>query len=128
MITIRCDPESGLVGLKPLLGHDGFDMDISGTEEAVPNVERAIRTVKERVRRIINTLPYCLPIKFIPYLLFFCVLRINMTPYGDREESPFEQLYGRKLDYKKNMKANFGDYVQTHRNKIDNTMRTRTDG
>eukprot|EP01041_Mallomonas_annulata_P007081 gene7081-14411_t len=123
LLTIRCDPESELVGLKSLFGHDGIEMDITGADEAVPKVERTIRTVKERVRGILNTLPYCLLLKFLPYLLFFCVLRINMTPYGDRVESPFEQLYGRKLDYRKNMKANFGDYVQAHRNKIDNTMK-----
>eukprot|EP01041_Mallomonas_annulata_P021929 gene21929-42111_t len=70
-------------------------MDITGADEAVPKVERTIRTVKESVRGILNTLPYCLPMKFLPYLLFFYVLRINMTPYGDRVESPFEQLYGR---------------------------------
>jgi len=42
--------------------------------------------------------------------------------------SPWEKYFGRKIDYKKNLKASFGDYVQASRNKVDNTMTTRTDG
>jgi len=41
--------------------------------------------------------------------------------------SPWEKYFGRKIDYKKNLKASFGDYVQASRNKVDNTMATRTD-
>ena len=125
---VRCDPESGLVALRPLLGNDGYDMDVTGQEEAVPPVERAIRTIKERVRGIVHTLPYRLPLRFMQYLLFFVILRLNMTPTKIGNESSFEQVYGRKLDYKRNLKAGFGDYVQAHRNKVDNSLTTRADG
>ena len=43
---IRCDPETGLIGLNDTLGKDGFEMDASGQNEKVPQVERAIRTIK----------------------------------------------------------------------------------
>ena len=125
---VRCDPESGLVALQPLLGEDRYDMDVAGQNESVPQIERVIRTVKERVRGFIHTLPYRLPLRFLQYLLFFCVLRMNMTPTVAMSESPFEQLHGRKLDYKRNFKASFGDYVQAHRNTVDNSMNTRADG
>ena len=125
---VRCDPESGLVALQPLLGNSGYEMDVTGQEEAVPPIERAIRTVKERVRGIIHTLPFRLPLRFIQYLLFFVVLRLNMTPTKVSNESAFEQVYGRKLDFKRNLKAGFGDYVQAHRNKVDNSMAPRADG
>ena len=125
---VRCDPECGLVGLQPLLGDKGYEMDITGQEEAVPPVERAIRTIKERVRGTIHTLPFRLPLRFMQYLIFLVVLRLNMTPMASGYESSFEQVYGRKLDYKRNLKASFGEYVQAHRNKVDNSMETRADG
>ena len=125
--TIRCDPENGLITLQELLNHKGFQLDISEQEEAVPQVERKIRTIKERARGIINTLPYNLPLKFIPYLIYFCTTRMNMTPNKDNLCSSWELLYGRKVNYN-NLKASFGDYCQAHRNKIDNTMNMRTDG
>ena len=125
---VRCDPESGLVALRPMLGADGFEMDIAGQEEAVPEIERPIRTIKERARGIIHTLPWNVPLKLLVYLVFFVVLRLSQTAMVAGMESPFERVHGRKIDFRRHLKASFGDYVQAHRNKLDNTMNTRTDG
>ena len=128
--TVRCDPEAGLVALDPKLAENGINLDIAGQEEAVPVAESKIRRIKERARGIINTLPFKIPLKFIAFLIFFCTSRLNMTcNVGDMSGiSPWEKYYGRKIDFKKNLKASFGDYVQASRNKVDNTMATRTDG
>ena len=71
--TIRCDPENGLIALQELLNQKGLYLDISGQEEAIPQVERKIRTIKERARGIINTLPYNSQLNLIPHFIYFCV-------------------------------------------------------
>ena len=109
------------------MNQKGLYLDISGQEEAIPQVERKIRTIKERARGIINTLPYNSQLNLIPHFIYFCVSRLNMTPNKDNTCSAWELLYGRKVNYN-NLRASFGDYCQAHRNKINNSMNTRTDG
>eukprot|EP01041_Mallomonas_annulata_P006942 gene6942-14094_t len=48
---IRCDTESGLIGLQPLIGNENYEMDITGQEEAVPPVGREqSELLKDRTR------------------------------------------------------------------------------
>ena len=54
--------------------------DPAGPGQHVPTVERAIRNIKSKVRGIINTLPYRLPIQWIIYLVEFVTTRINCMP------------------------------------------------
>ena len=78
---LKCDPESGFVALADMLGQEqGILVEAVGNNEHVPVVERKIRVIKERVRGIVNTLPYRLPSKLLGLLVLFCVNRINMTP------------------------------------------------
>ena len=52
----------------------------------------------------------------VTWLVYFCVSRINMVPSsasGDRI-SPRERFLGRKLDYQRDLRVGFGDYVQTY--------------
>ena len=77
-------------------------------------------------RGIYNTLLFKLPVN----LIFFCVMGLNMV-FGVNDHSaasPWEKYNGRKVSLKNNLKASFGDFVQAARNKIDNTLSTRTDG
>ena len=92
--------------------------------------ERSIRTIKERVRGIVNTLPYRVTTVLLGLLVLFCVSRLNMMPTAvdDTNVSPWERFYQRKLDYSKNLKAGFGEYCQCHDNASDNTLTSRTTG
>ena len=126
---VTCDPESGLTAMRDALGtENGIHMEVAGQNEHVPVVERKIRTIKERVRGIYNTLPYKLPTKLLGLLALFCISHVNMIPSTSSPTgaSPWERFYGRKLDYSKNLKESFGDYCQAHDNKSDNTLKTRT--
>ena len=114
-----------------MLGQDhGIVLEAVGNNEHVPIVERKIRVIMERVRGIINTLPYRLPARLLPLLVLFCVNRINMTRSAATfsNASPWERFYGRKIDYKKNLRAGFGEYCQAHTNTADNTLNSRTIG
>ena len=64
-------------------------MDITGQEEAVPSMKRAIRAIKERLRGTIHTLPFRLSLRFIQYPKFFVVLQLNMIPMASGSESAF---------------------------------------
>jgi hypothetical protein len=61
------------------------------------------------------------------WLVSFCVSRINIVPSsvsGDRI-SPREKFIGRKLDYQRDLRVGFGDYVQAHEpNIISQVVRT----
>ena len=105
-------------------------LDVSGQKEKDPFAERTIRVIKERTRGIYNTLPYKLTHKLLSLLVLFSASRISMVPSvsDNTGASGWERFYGIKLDYKKNFKAGFGDYVQAHNNASDNTMKSRTTG
>ena len=72
---VTCDPESGLTAMRDALGtENGIHMEVAGQNEHVPVVERKIRTIKERVRGIYNTLPYKLPTKLLGQLSYFALV------------------------------------------------------
>ena len=108
----------------------GIILDTTGAGEAVAVVERKIRHVKERVRAIINTLPYPLTDKLLQWLVRYAVNRIVLvvTRISIDQISPREKLYGRKLNVAKELKHGFGDYVQVHADTIDNSNKPRTQG
>jgi hypothetical protein len=108
---ILCDNEGGIFAAKKLLNANEIVLNLSSPGQHVPIIERTIRTVKERVRAIISTLPFRVPFSFMKYLISFVVMRINSTTRGNNV-SPRELFTGRKLNYKKDLKFGFGDYAQ----------------
>eukprot|EP01042_Synura_sphagnicola_P036465 gene36465-biopygen6423 len=110
---LRCDPEAGFTAMKDTLSQEyGVTVDAVGAGEHVRIVERGIRTIKERVRGIVNTLPFKLCSMLLVLLVLFCVSRINMVPSKADAIviSPWERFHKRKRDYSKNLKAGFGEY------------------
>ncbi|MEY3186928.1 MAG: hypothetical protein RL675_752, partial [Bacteroidota bacterium] len=99
-------------------------------------VERKIRTIKERIRTILSSIPYKFPKPLLDDLVRFVVIRINQLPNegsGNRI-SPKELFTGNKLDFKrdKSLDVRFGSYchVETanNDNKINNVHLPRTHG
>eukprot|EP01042_Synura_sphagnicola_P036765 gene36765-biopygen25947 len=128
---LRFDPEAGFTAMKDTLSvENGVTVDAVGAGEHVRIVEPGIRMIKERVRGIVNTLPFKLCSMLLVLLVLFCVSRINMLPSmaDSIVISPWERFHKRKLDYSKNLKAGFGEYCQAHDNEGDNTLKPRTTG
>ena len=129
---IRVDGEGGIntewfhnkVGLR------GIILDTTGAGEAVAVVERKIRHIKERVRSVVNTLPFDLSEKLEVWLVKYAVSRIVLAPTRNSNNhiSPREKFSGRKIDVDKEIKHGFGDYVQVHNDVIDNSTKPRTSG
>ena len=112
------------------VGLRGIILDVTGAGEAVAVVERKIRHIKERVRSVINTLPFELSEKLEVWLVKYAVSRIVLAPTRNSIDhiSPREKLSGRKIDVDKEIKHGFGDYVQVHNDVIDNSTKPRTAG
>ena len=97
----------------------------------MPVVERKVRLVKERCRSILVGLPYRLPFKLLAYLVMFVVFCLNCVPVqaAGHVISPKEWLTGRKLSYKRDLRFEFGEYIQARTPRVvSNSMHPRTEG
>ena len=97
--------------------------------EHVPEIERHIRTIRERVRCVYATLPFTkIPKRMLVELVFFFVLNSFLAHDGvSATLSPRSIVHGTNIDFAKHAKLEFGSYVQAHE-EHDNTMATRTTG
>ena len=127
---IRIDGESAVntLSFESKLAALGIILDSTGAEEAVAVAERKIRVIKERVRAIINTVPFSLSELLESWLLRYVVNRLNLVPTRNSVAyvSPREKLYGRKINVDKEFKHGFGDYVQVHTDSVDNSNKPRS--
>ena len=133
-ITLLSDGESALENATRSLVRVGIRAEVNGSGSHAPVVERKIRTIKERIRGILNTLPYDLPMTLLKYLVYFAVSRLNLLPNESGSSvshlsSPREQLFGRKTNYKVDLRHAFGEYIQFSDNTAkSNSMASRTLG
>jgi hypothetical protein len=97
----------------------------------VGEIERFIRTVKERIRATYNSLPFeRLPTRLVTEMVNSAVFWWNSFPGNSAISdclSPSEIVLRRGLDYQKHCQLEFGEYVQTHE-ATDNSMAPRTVG
>ena len=125
--TIPADPE-----FQPLNGMiPGVSFNFCAQGEHVPDIERYVRTVKDRVRSGYNNLPFSrIPRLVVVRLVSNAVFWLNAFPHPDGVSttlSPRYLLTGRHLDYRKHVHLEFGSYAQTHEEHT-NDMRARTLG
>jgi len=125
---IRSDGESAVDsdGLKDKLS---VEVDVTGGE-SLPIVERKIRTLKERFRGAINTLPYNLTTQLEDWLLQHCNYFLNFAPGANSldKRSAREKVKGRLINAKTDLRHGFGDYVQISDQETSNSMEERTRG
>lgn len=126
--TLKFDGESGLAAARDDLEGLGIRINQAVRGEHVPEIERVIRLIKERVRGLLNTLPFALPRTAIIYAVYYCVMMINMTPKNGEAESARERLTGDKFDVKRFGRLMFGSYCQVYiARDHQNGMESRTD-
>ena len=128
---IICDGEKGFRALNQDLLRRGIKLITAGpNRHGVPKVDRRIRMIKERLRCLLNDLPYTLPYGLLYHAVAYVVSRINMIRHSDSTRivlSPREQFTGRRTDYKIDLNISFGDYVETDCRESNNRMRERTE-
>jgi hypothetical protein len=96
------DNESAVTACIPYLNELGIIVNQTSKNEHVPEVERAGRTLKERVRAVWNTLPYKLNNDMIVGLTYYACKMINMFPKANSAGgvAPRELFTGVLIDYK----------------------------
>jgi hypothetical protein len=122
--TILADNESEM--LREEIEESGIKVNIVAKEEHVPEVERQIRVIKERVIQMLwySDLPKRMKIAMVHYVVFW----LNLIPKSDQDYSPKDLILGeQKIDYKVLCQLPFGAFVQLHDDKeITNNMESRT--
>jgi acetolactate synthase regulatory subunit len=107
------------------------ELNICDEDEHIPDIERCIRTVKERTRCTYNAAPFeHFPPQMITEMVFLNVFWLNAFPNKlgvSQTLSPHTIITGLGIDYNKHRRIEYGQYVQTHK-KHDNSMATRTIG
>jgi hypothetical protein len=107
------------------------ELNICGEDEHVPDIERCIRTLKERTRCTYNVTPFDhFPPRMIIEMVFLSVFWVNAFPHKfgvSQTLSPRTIVTGLGIDYDKHCRVEYGQYVQTHE-KDDDTMTPRTIG
>ena len=110
---------------------NGVILNICSANEHVPEIERYIRTLKERVRSIATVLPFKeYPPLLIVEMVYNCVFWLNSFPHEDGVHdtlSPRAIMMGQEIQYDKHCRVEFGTYVQVHE-KHNNSMESRTSG
>ena len=108
-----------------------MEVNTTAAREHVPEIERRIRTIKERVRATTSKFPFN-PVPFLVLIqtVYTIVLWMNaIRPISGKEKglSPRELVVGRGVDYHKDCRADLGGYVEASTDKVvtnDNTPRT----
>ena len=119
------------VPLRSGLAELGLRLNETSRDEHVGDIERYIRTVKERMRAIYNTLPFQkIPARLVIEMAKTAVFWLNAFPTAggaSRQMSPRTIVTGQQVDYKRLCRFQFGEYVQTHE-EHNNSMNPRTIG
>jgi hypothetical protein len=92
-------------------------INTTAAREHVTDIERSIRTVKDRCRSVLSEVPYkqCMPDQFLIHLVKFVVMWLNafVSDSGASDEfSPREIVTGKRMDYKKHCRARWGAYIE----------------
>ena len=117
--------------LRGNLAELGIVLNTASNDEHVPEIERQIRTEKQRTRAIYCTLPFTkMPRRLIIEMVYAANYWLNMFPRKggvSKTLSPRALLTGQTWSYTTHCKLEFGDSVQTHE-EHDNSISARTIG
>jgi len=128
--TMHADEEFSTLAA-PLLALNGIHLNTAATNEHVPEIERAIRTIKERNRATVSGLPF----KHYPKILKLALVSnavtwLNMLPHADgisNTMSPRTLITGITADYNIHCRVPIGAYCEVHNeNTPSNTETPRT--
>ena len=117
--------------LRGSLANINIQLNTVANAEHVPEIERYIRTLKERTRCVYNSLPFPdMPPRLLIEMVKASNFWLNVFPYPNGISdvlSPRTIVTGSTIDFNCHCTLAFGSYVQTHE-EHDNTMTARTTG
>jgi len=93
-------------------------LNVTAEDKHVPEVERYIRTIKERTRAVYNTSPFKkIPVMMIVEMVHASNFWLNMFPANDgvsAVQSPRRIMTGQYGDYNLHCRLQFNEYAQVH--------------
>ena len=96
----------------------GANINVVSRDEHLPEIERYIHTINERVRATHNMTPFkFIPPIFIVEMVYTNIFWRNMFPIKggiSSTQGPAEIILNHAMDFNTYGKLEFGDYVQTH--------------
>jgi hypothetical protein len=104
MMILRTNGESGIVSDEDEISdfnNVGLRIDAVAATEAVAVAEKKFRSVKERVRRTVNTLPFNLSNKIKDCLVIWAVSRINLAVTSNSSVQQKKFTIERSIHYEK---------------------------
>jgi hypothetical protein len=109
----------------------GGVLNTTSNDEHVGDIERYIRTIKERARSTFHLTPFRkIPTVMTQHLVGGCVFWLNAFPCErgiSDTMSPRTIISGMSIDYHRHCRIMFGAYAQVHE-EHDNSMQARTTG
>jgi hypothetical protein len=127
----ECHGDGEFESLRATLADAGSGLNVTGEDEHAPEVERHIRTTKERSRSSCDTVPFkTLPGMMIVELVHGRVCWLNSFPAKDgvlAVQSPRRSMTGQQADCGLHCQLDFGEHAQVHE-PHDNSMASRTTG
>ena len=128
--TLIFDGEGAVAAIAGDLADQGIKLEPVPPGAHVGVCERKNRVIQDRYRAVKNGLWFVLPLILVRWLVYYCVSRINMLPSHQHFDltSPKENFTGKKVDFKRDLRLSFGDYVHVHEDRaITNTSKARTE-
>ena len=128
--TLVFDGEGAVAAIAGDLADQGVKLEPVPPGAHVGVCERKNRVIQDRFRAVKNGLWFVLPLILVRWLVYYCVSRINMLPSNQHFDltSPKENFTGRKVDFRRDLRLSFGDYVHVHEDRaVTNTSQARTE-
>jgi hypothetical protein len=127
----ECHGDGEFESLRATLADAGSGLNVTSEDEHFPDVERCIRTAKERAWSSHDTVPFKkLPGMMIVKLIHGRVCWLNSFPAKDgvsAVQSPRHIMTGQQADCGLHCQLDFGEHAQVH-DSHDNSMASRTTG
>jgi len=109
---IRSDRENVFRSCEAFLNNMKIELKLSVAGRHERKAERSIRTLKERFRTVLHSLPYKLPHKLYAHLVYSCVSDLNIAPNVlTGALTPRELITNAKVNAKDSLRASFGTIV-----------------
>ncbi len=105
------DGQSSIATLSDKIPHH---IDVVGAGSHVADAEVEIRRVKEKLRSTEARVPWRIPRRFIRWMTYGAVAVTNMFNRLDSGTCPRTEFTGIKLDFKRDLRSEFGEYCEVN--------------
>jgi hypothetical protein len=113
METLNFDREPGVAPLEGVLKQNGIELILKAAGQKVGLAKVNIRTIRVKVRKtkagVRDRYKYLPPNQFNMDLCIDCLSVMNRIPKVNQEKSPYEIFTGKKVDYLRDFRAEWGE-------------------